>query len=223
MEAKSNLLNAHYHLKAEHEQCRNRVYAPKVKEKLEQIATQARNQRLKLYNNHLWKLYSEAQEINDTAIIQIMKREHNNNFIKNAVKDIQQDWQTNRKELTDWVENRYEIMINTDPLELLDAVKTDKIDRQKTIEFYQNIKQKYSREYHLKICCEIAEFLTTKSSRYFWLNLLRHTIYNLRQFCNWDAQKFHTCYNKHPEQIKLGNRALDQIVNTPWIKVIRID
>ncbi|MDJ0577665.1 MAG: hypothetical protein QNJ65_21205 [Xenococcaceae cyanobacterium MO_234.B1] len=174
--------------------CENRVYSKPGKTQLKRLEIEGRNQRLKLYNKHLWEMYKDDTNLMAHQLKSNKKR-IGQRFLENLAIVNRKKWaekialvyksleyenerlltvtkEEYKKTAESW--EQYEDLYQDTDINLKEPnLKTVcACSYQEFLEHQNYFKYKCDRRLHLSICQEIADFMCTKTSGYFWLNLI---------------------------------------------------
>ena len=202
--------------------CENRIYSQQGKEQLSQIEIEGKNQRLKLYNKHLWSMFKETKKIHKNHL-QAIKKSAGKNFIESLSKAARQGWKKNQQEMSKLIQKKWDDFIDTSEEDYREIIKESSTAfgekaKEKAISLHKHFKHKCDIRLHLAITQEIADFMTTKTSAYFWLNLVTYVVgtwmITVRDFDRQTIQK--ECTVKMLLELAPG-----LIASTPWLDEIQ--
>lgn len=216
--------------------CENRIHNQEGKNKLEQFKVKSHNQRLNLYNRHLWEMYAQENNLKKLHFRYIKKLLGRDKIDFLAVK-ARRYFATLGSDVYRFVEDAFCNIVAVKPKKLKQLkkdYKDIKVPEEATIQKKLLLQQKlveleHMQKLHLAICCEILEFLGTRTSGYFWRNIVPHIVM-ASMTTRMQMGKFASLENdwviKHAEFIFLHETDLIQnliitwIVSTYWIKQI---
>jgi hypothetical protein len=140
--------------------CEARSQSKAGREEIERIKIEARGQRLKIYNSHLWQLIATDRNISRQYMAATRKR-MGGHWIDNWTKLV-------RREITQNLEDLYKaVQIAIDHLDLLTPALYANILSKESAEEECNVQKAYfcdcDRRLHREICYEVLEFLGTNS------------------------------------------------------------
>lgn len=140
--------------------CDNRSHTKQGREEIEQIKIQARNQRLKLYNAHLWEMFAESHGITHAQL--------------NKVRSVfGERWCETTSVLV-----RHEWRLCLDSVyTYIDAVIQDNLIGIKSAQIKEHYLLDCDIKFHQVICNEVADFLSTDSSGYVFHKLFKFSIF----------------------------------------------
>ena len=150
--------------------CENRIVTKAGREQIEKFQIEAKNQRLKLYNKHLWKMYKEAANggvgIERKNLIQA-KRVMGDNFFKNLVKETRKNWKMDLFNICCDIKDSIIKFLDTEreTLEILKKNNKD-LDEGAYIAFEEQRRyfgEKCDLRLHISICWEISEFFSDEN------------------------------------------------------------
>ena len=154
--------------------CELRVLSKEGREKIEAIRIERRNQRLELYNNHLWEMFAADRNISRQHLIAISKWYGSKKLEKDARK-----WHKLFRDLID-DGSIYEMSAfyldeiltgELDPL-VEGLTPSEQEDVQRQIMWFQEV----DRQHQKVVVHEIIEFLGTRTSGYAWLKICKATL-----------------------------------------------
>ena len=164
--------------------CENRVYSKEGKEIIRHFEIDAKNQRLKLYNKKLWEMYKDHYSITRDTVLRYKKR-LGTKYIEAIAIESRKNWAKNLKDIYEWLETTVETLkhLNDKQIEEIEDHFYNRgyFEKRRVLEL--DPKKHYLKEadyfryqcnqrLHLAICQEIADFLATRTSGYFWVNLI---------------------------------------------------
>lgn len=190
--------------------CENRAYTKKGKQRLKQIEIEGKNQRLELYNHHLWLLFLHNNGIKQEDLTFIRKF-LGFRFIESCANKTRQQWERDFFAIYKNMENKIAEMLNYSGQDTSDA--KDKVYQAESTYFNYGCNLRL----HKKIIKEIGVFLKNKTSNYFWIKLASYHA-TLAYYLLKDKSK------KTLKKIMLTNflleRVSDSIACTHWIDAI---
>lgn len=168
--------------------CEARSTSTSGKERIEQIKTEARNQRLKIYNDKLWYLLSYDRGISKNYMTS-MKKSMGERWITNFTKLVRKDLAANLTDLYKSMDLAIEVVKNV-PIESLPKSLVNDESKNKYLA-QQNYSQTCDSRLHRSICYEVLQFLSTNSG-----------IWTLTKLVTM-APGFHEQFEKmHPDRLK---------------------
>lgn len=170
---------AHYHTGVEFQDyCENRVHTKEGRDRMEQIRIEAKNQRLKLFNNHLWEMMQEDRNIKPYQRKNQVKRFGKDFFIALAVYG-RETWSERidhvYEKIDDWLSSVCQAEDFDDYMTKYNVLRESLSDYFPHLDMDSEFlfQKRYFLNYcdvriHKQVCQEIADFLTARSSGYFW-------------------------------------------------------
>ena len=154
------------------EDCERRSLSKEGRAEIERIKTEARNQRLELYNKHLWEMISTALE----------------GGVDHGEQAYQCFVQSGGKRTLQAACNVFRVQYRKDIDKIHSYLKTiccGLFDREENLETFlgkeytassiPSLRAYSSKEFHLRVCLEVADFLCKKTSGY----AFRHISYSV--------------------------------------------
>lgn len=176
---KEQLINpyfAHYHTGADKLDCEKRAITQAGRDRLNQLKSQARNQRLKLYNQHLWEMLRKDRAIAynylNRAISIVGRKKVESRAIalasvwKQSITLVYQYIDLSMKAFKTWDESEFKEEVNK-----LDPERKSNCNQQ--VEYFNS---QVDTKLHTAICYEITDFLATNTGGYALHNFVKAAI-----------------------------------------------
>lgn len=149
--------------------CENRIRTSEGKKILASIEATARNQRLELYNKHLWEMLARDRNF-DSETLDRVRDLVGDRFLRSIGKEVKAYW---RKETEDVRQGISQALASLEK-DTVGQVREDSphlpIDRVAAkLNYFQ---YRCDRRLHLQVCQELVSFMATKSANYFWTKLI---------------------------------------------------
>jgi hypothetical protein len=186
---------SHYSKTPETIVCENRSLTKEGREVIERAIANAKNQRLALYNRHLWELYIYEYKDGWAASreCQILATKlFGDRFIDSVVKKLQASWKEGKKtfhNILNEVLNHY-TRANIQEKERIEAEAMQEIVEKVPVGVKEEVEEQLrdclafgnyfrydcNHRLHREIVGEIFDFLCTKTSKYFWRKATKRTL-----------------------------------------------
>lgn len=229
----------HYKGNGFFDDCEKRIYSKETKEKMAQLEMEARNQRLELYNKRLWEMFSSIRcpdKKTQKRFIGIINKMIGANRIDSWAIAFRKSFALFGDEIFPYLEDSFMFIFDRSIDEVLTSAESFagspmELDRE-AMEFHREyFNHGCDPSLHLAVCNEIAEFLRTRTSGYFWRKMTYFLILQLIQDdeANKNTGGYYSDKNyllRRFEQllVKNDNHRLSIIVNlivsTHWLKAI---
>jgi len=179
---------AHYHTGVEFQSyCENRAHTKEGRDRVEQLKIEAKNQRLKLYNHHLWEMFQVDRNVRSGKRKQLIREFGKDFFVAIAVRS-RETWADRINKVYEEIEDWASAIAQSNSLdELADyyGMNQHRLDEMygfpvedefhNQSDYFQN---HCDLRVHKAIVSEIADFLTTRTSGFFWENFVQAWAFN---------------------------------------------
>jgi hypothetical protein len=166
---------AHYRGNGFLDDCEKRFYSKETQKKRQVFETEGHNQRLKLYNRHLWEMFKRDRNCNK-QVDRSMRKDLGEGYLDSIAINYRKYFASLGSDIFPYVEDAF--MMILDP-----TVHAEIARREKSFLGSESVapdlitarnyfKHECDRTLHLIICNEICEFLQTRTAGYFWKNLI---------------------------------------------------
>lgn len=159
--------------------CELRVLSKEGREKIEAIRIERRNQRLELYNNHLWEMFAADRNISRQHLVAAAKWYGNKKVEKKS-----KEWHKLFRELVD-DGSIYEIAtlpfehnVTSEIRHVASFTSAQKEEVKKQFAWFLGT----DRRYQQVVTHEVVEFLGTRTSGYCWLKFCKAALMMCRAF-----------------------------------------
>jgi hypothetical protein len=213
--------------------CELRAKSQQGQEDIERIRQESHNQRLKLYNRHLWEMFKDDRNISRKKITDIQK-DFGRKWCETRAKKIQREFRNKRSLMyqgcLEYVQDAADGMTKEEYRKSIDAWEKSGIESDINLQvaYFQGV----DRQIHLSICKEIIDFCCTRTSGYAFLNIFTAFLISARWslagtlFSNIPKELFSQSFDFFTEEVK---KATDEsfaigialtIAGTHWIDQI---
>lgn len=147
--------------------CDNRILTKEGRDRLEKIKIKARNQRLKLYNRHLWEMFAEDRNVKKSFARSLIKT-IGKRKIQALVHPVREEIRLNTPIYYSAIVEQLQLILDKPKFESLTnslfIVSSHPEEREKQYHYFAN---NCDRRVHLAVCSEILDFCTTRTAGYF--------------------------------------------------------
>jgi len=199
--------------------CELRSKSKEGKEKLEKLIIEAKNQRLKLFNQRLWELFKKDRNVREKKLIDTSKRNFNSlKEVEDLSRITQKWWKSNLQKVYAYIQ---EVSDSFDKITTKEAqynlgLSGDVIQEQKEInkKYFDNV----SQQFHIQVCKEIADFLCTPTAALAFYRLVQCAIYTM-SFTPPELADTLKIFMQEPEYLSMT--IAGQIYGTHWINILK--
>lgn len=214
-------------------ECKNRFPPAKRQEKLEKIQFESHNQRLKLYNEHLWNMIREDRNISKKFTKQSRKI-FGDRYIDNATNNLRNYLVKHLDLAYDWIAEYVDVL--SDPREFqkeIEKIPVESIGIHQYKDQMVYFGEKCNLRMHKTICCEIIDFLSTRTGGYALGKVVACLLLRTFQAETHRLASFVPLKEKAMKESKrevrrffldpqmLANGMTPMIASTHWIDIIR--
>lgn len=197
--------------------CDNRILTKKGKQELQNFKIEARNQRLKLYNKHLWEMFKTANGLTRKEILR-NKKLLGQRFLENLATQVREQWGGAAKLLYNCIVEKVDLMKQMSESDFSEARTYHPSLTREEYESQSNyFKYQCDHRMHLLICQELVTFLATKTSSHFWLNLIASQVGLPKHREQWKTKE--EILQNYSASIVIGY-SVALIATTHWIEAI---
>jgi hypothetical protein len=143
--------------------CEKRSHTKQGKERIEQVKIQARNQRLKLYNAHLWDMIAESHEITHQQLNKARSTFGERWLESNSVL-VRHEWRDSLSGIYALVDTAIKYLCN----------QANDVSNLAGKEHYL---LQCDIDFHQIVCNEVSDFLATNSAGFVFLKLFKYCLY----------------------------------------------
>lgn len=169
---------AHYPTgNADNFDCEKRSHSKQGRERIEQIKIQARNQRLKLYNAHLWEMIAESHDISYKQLNKARKVFGERWCEQNSIL-VRHEWGKCLSSVYTFLDEATREMTSLakDSTVTLGDFPEIGFQLRSSPEFDEHYLLRCDVNFHKAVCKEVADFLTTNSAGFVFHKLFKYAL-----------------------------------------------
>ena len=166
---------AHYNVGTDGFNCERRALTKEGRQRIQQIKTEAKRQRLRLYNAYLWQMIADDRNISYQKLNRFASSMGRKRCEKLALK-IQKDWEQSLSDIYTVINATVQLCAKTEMVQALTGIAKYQEVEEEALKQLSYFSTKVDLKLHTAICCEIADFLATKTSGYVFIKIVEATL-----------------------------------------------
>lgn len=152
--------------------CEQRAHTKQGRERIERVKIEARNQRLRLYNKHLWDMIAEDRNVRPHRLKRL-RQQFDKNWCEFMSVKVRREMKPSLSDLYTFIDAATELHVDPEALLEINPAPTwisEQIYREES-EKQSAYFQQCDTRLHRAICCEVIEFLATNTGGHAFLNV----------------------------------------------------